>query len=471
MSEVSGPKRHLPVLQTLLVTLGMVITTDILKTAPTVAVSVGPELFYLVWVLGGSCSMVGALCFAEMATAFPHPGGDYHFLRTAYGERLGLLFAWSRFSVMHTGWIALSAFMFADYVDAVVPLGTHGTGLFAAGVITALVLLNLTGRHVGFITQTVLVVLLTLGFLSIASAGAWLAWQGVQPAGAAAPSLHEQTTMSGFSSAMIFVFLAFGGWSDAATLSAEVRDGRRGMFIAMLGALTVLMVIYLALNWAFVQGLGFDGLAASNAPAVELLNRAFGAPGVLLIVLMVGVAAIASINSTLLVGARTTYAAARDVPQLSRLGDWDDRHGVPRRALLAEGFVALLLVLFGSFTQSGFNTMVEYLTPVYWLFLSLSSLALIILRRRFPDTPRPIKVPLYPLLPILFFTLCLYMLYSSVSVVGYGAFLGIGVLLLGVVLLGGLSRWSSLFQRAPCWSAFRRKPPPAAKAAVPTDRR
>lgn len=443
MSEQLGPKRHLPVFQALLVTLGMVITTDILKTAPTVALNVGPDYFYLVWVLGGLCSMVGALCFAEMATAFPHPGGDYHFLRTAYGERLGFVFAWSRFSVMHTGWIALSAFMFADYFNAIVPLGTYGSGLFAAGVIASLVLLNLTGKHIGFITQTVLVVLLAVGFLSIASAGVWLAWQGVEVPVLLVSVAAEHTGAAGFSSAMIFVFLAFGGWSDAATLSAEVRDGRRGIFIAMLGALSVLMVIYLALNWAFVQGLGFAGLAASNAPAVELLDRAFGAPGAVLIVFMVGVAAVASINSTLLVGARTTYAAARDVPQLRTLGDWDERHGVPRRALLAEGAVALLLVLFGSFTQSGFNTMVEYLTPVYWLFLSLSSLALIILRRRFPVTPRPIKVPLYPLLPLLFFALCLYMVYSSVTVVGYGALLGIAVLLLGAVLLAGLGRWSS----------------------------
>lgn len=448
MNHSNGPKRHLPVLQALLITLGMVITTDILKTAPTVALNVGPEYFYWVWVLGGLASMAGALCFAEMATAFPHPGGDYHFLRTAYGERMGFLFAWSRFSVMHTGWIALSAFMFADYVNAVLPLGRYGSGLFAGGVIAALVLLNLTGKHIGFITQTLLVGLLALGFLSIASAGVWLVWQGVEAAPASVSVAPENTGMAGFSAAMIFVFLAFGGWSDAATLSAEVRDGRRGIFIAMLGALTLLMAIYLALNWAFVRGLGFAGLAASNAPAVELLNRAFGAPGVLLILLMVGIAAIATINSTLLVGARTTYAAARDVPQLRRFGEWHEDDGVPRKALLAEGAVALLLVLFGSFTQSGFNTMVEYLTPVYWLFLSFSSLALIILRRRFPDVPRPVRVPLYPLVPLLFFGLCLYMLYSSVTVVGWGAFLGIGVLLVGALLLAGLSRVASTPRQA-----------------------
>lgn len=430
----AGPKRHLGVFQALLVTLGMVITTDILKTAPTVALNVGAEHFYWVWVLGGVLSMVGALCFAEMATAFPHPGGDYHFLRRTYGERVGFLFAWSRFAVLHTGWIALSAFLFGDYFNAVLPLGAHGSALYAGGLIAVLVLVNLLGVRVGFATQTVLVSLLTLGFFSIVAAGVWLAWQGFEAPLPAFPAVPEQTGVAGFSAAMIFVFLAFGGWSDAATLSAEVRDGQRGMFIAMLGALTVLLGIYLALNWAFIRGLGFDGLAASAAPAVELLQRAFGSFGVLIILPVVAVAAIASINSTLMVGARTTYAAARDVPSLHRLGTWDDSRGVPRRALLVEGAFALLLVVFGSLANSGFNAMVEYMTPVYWLFLALSSLALILLRRRYPDVPRPIRVPLYPVLPLLFFALCLYMLWSSLAYVGYGAFLGVAVLAVGVVL-------------------------------------
>lgn len=433
-SNPQGPRRHLGAFQAVLITLGMIITTDILKTAPTVALNVGAEYFYLVWVLGGVLSLVGALCFAEMATAFPHPGGDYHFLQRSYGERLGFLFAWSRFAVLHTGWIALSAFLFGDYFNAVLPLGAHGSAWYAGGLIAVLVLVNLLGVRVGFATQTVLVGLLTLGFLSIVAAGVRLAWQGFEAPAPVFPAEPEQSGLGGFSAAMIFVFLAFGGWSDAATLSAEVRDGRRGIFIALLGALGLLLGIYLALNWAFVQGLGFDGLAASAAPAVELLNRAFGSFGVLIILLVVAVAAVASINSTLIVGARTTYAAARDVPLLHRLGEWDDSRGVPRRALLAEGAVALLLVLVGSFANSGFNAMVEYMTPVYWGFLSLSSLALIRLRRLHPEVPRPFKVPLYPWLPLLFFVLCLYMLWSSLAYVGYGAFVGVAVLAVGGVL-------------------------------------
>jgi APA family basic amino acid/polyamine antiporter len=237
---------------------------------------------------------------------------------------------------------------------------------------------------------------------------------------------------------MIYVFLAFGGWSDAATLSAEIRDGRRGMLVALLGSLAALLLIYVAVGWAFVRGLGYGGLAASEAPAVELLHRAFGAGGAWLIVFVVGIAAVSSIHSTLIVGARTTYATARDVPALRRLGHWDDSRGVPARAVLAEAGVALLLVLFGSFAQSGFNAMVEYMTPVYWGFLALSSLALIVLRVRRPDVPRPVRVPLYPWLPLLFAAVCLYMLYASLAYVGYGALLGIGVLLVGIALLAVL---------------------------------
>ncbi|MFJ3049901.1 APC family permease [Pseudomonas nitroreducens] len=429
----AGPRRHLGAVHALLLTLGMVITSDILKTAPTVALNVGQEHFYLVWILGGLLSMVGALCYVEMASAFAHPGGDYHFLERAYGQRVGFLFAWSRFAILHTGWIALMAFLFADHFSALLGLGQLGNVLLAGGLVAALVALNLIGWRVSFGTQAGLVVLVAAGFLGIVGAGLWLEWRGFVPP-VAPPVEPEQVGVAGFSAALIYVFLAFGGWSDAATLSAELRDNRRGIFTAMLGALAALLLIYLALNWAFIRGLGFDGLAASGAPALELLGLAFGAPGIGLIMAVVVVSAVASINSTLIVGSRTTYAAASDVPALRVLGRWDVRHGVPRAALLAEGLVALLLIAVGGWSGHGFNTMVEYMTPVYWLFLSLSSVALIVLRRRHPEVPRPIRVPLYPWLPLGFLAVCLYMLYSSVAFVGWGALLGVGVLALGAVL-------------------------------------
>ena len=166
------------------------------------------------------------------------------------------------------------------------------------------------------------------------------------------------------------------------------------MQVAILGSLAILMAIYLALNGAMMAGLGRVGLAHSNAPAADLMGRAFGGAGSVMIVLVVGASAVASINSTLIVGARTTYAAARDAPRLMALGQWNANRGVPARAVLAEGGFAMILIVAGGFAKSGFSAMVDYMTPVYWFFITLSMGALMILRRRHPGrgAPRPDSV-------------------------------------------------------------------------------
>jgi APA family basic amino acid/polyamine antiporter len=433
-SPAASPKRHLGAAHAMVLALGMIMTTDTLKTAPTVALSIGTWHFYGTWVLGGLISMVGAFCYVEMATAFPDPGGDYNFLRKAWGPAMGLLFAWSRFSIMHTGWIALMAFMFADYAGDLLSLGHGARTLFALATVAALMGLNLAHVRRGFLTQAALVGLVTLGFAAVAAAAVALALAGQlpRPPATAAP---VPPTPAKFTVALIYIFLAYGGWSDAATLSAEVRSDTRGMLIAIMGSLALLMAIYLALNGAMMIGLGPAGLAASSAPAADLMGRAFGPVGKTLIVAVVGVSAVASINSTLIVGARTTFAAARDVPRLSAIGRWDSRRGVPARAVLVEGGFAMLLVVAGGFAQSGFNAMVDYMTPVYWLFITLSMGALIILRRRHPDAPRPVKTPLFPLFPASFALIAAYMFVAGLADLGIGALYGAGVMAVGVLLL------------------------------------
>ena len=430
-----APRRHLGALHATVLALGMIMTTDTLKTAPTVAQNIGTWHFYGTWALGGLVSMVGAFCYVEMATAFPDPGGDYNFLRKAWGRHVGWLFAWSRFSIMHTGWMALMAFMFADYAGDLFGLGHIGRTVFALATIGALMGLNLMHVRRGFLTQAGLIGLVTLGFAAVVAATVTLALTGQLPPAAAAPVHAAAPSREQYTVALIYIFLAYGGFSDAATLSAEVRSDRRGMLIAIMGSLAVLMAIYLALNWAMMEGLGPGGLAASSAPAAELMGRAFGPAGKTLIVAVVGVSAIASINSTLIVGARTTYAAARDVPLLAAIGRWHGGRGIPARAVLAEGGFAMLLVVAGTFAQSGFNAMVDYMTPVYWLFVLLSMGALVILRRRHPEAPRPVKTPLFPLFPALFMAVSLYMLVAGLHDLGAGALWGAGVMGVGAALI------------------------------------
>ncbi len=175
------------------------------------------------------------------------------------------------------------------------------------------------------------------------------------------------------------------------------------------------------------------GLATSNAPAADLMRLAFGRGGELFIVSVVAITSISVINSLMIAGSRTTYAAARDLPALARIGVWNRERGVPPAALLAQGGFALLLVLFAA-GHRGFATMVDYLSPVYWFFLMLSAIALIRLRRLEPLAARPFKVPLYPWLPLAFALNCAYVLYASLAYVRTGAVVGVAVLLFGVGL-------------------------------------
>ncbi len=424
----------------------MVIGAGIFITAPLAAANLPSGGWVLAaWVFGGAMSLAGALCFAEMAAAFPDAGGDYNFLRRAYGDGVGFLFAWSRFAVIHTGSMALLAFTFGDYLATLVPLGDHGATYFAAVTIAVLAAVNLAGLKFGIGTQVGLLWLVLAGMVAIITAGAWLAATGAATAAlraldVAAAGADAGATIVLFApgAALVYVFLAYGGWSDTATLSAEMRDAKHGMKRALIFGMGLVTVLYVLVNWAYLRGLSHDGLARSDAPAADLMLHAFGRPGQALIVAIVAVTSITSMNAILIAGARTTYAAARDTAGLDRLGRWHVARGTPGAAIVATAGVALALVAFGAITRGGFSTMVDYLSPVYWLFLTLSGIALFVLRRRHPQAPRPFRVPWYPLVPLVFVASSVYVLYSSLAYVRVGAIAGVAVLAGGVAVLAAL---------------------------------
>jgi APA family basic amino acid/polyamine antiporter len=420
------------------VCVGMVIGAGIFITTPLAAANLPSAAMVLgVWLFGGAMSLAGALCFAEMAAAFPDAGGDYNFLRRAYGDGAGFLFAWSRFAVIHTGSMALLAFTFGDYLAEVAPLGDYGPAAIAAATIVALTAVNLAGLKFGIGTQVWLLWVVVGGMMAVIAAGVWLAATGAPPDAGAATS-SEAAPPFALGAALVFVFLAYGGWSDTATLSAEMRDARHGIKRALILGMGLVSVLYVLVNWAYLRGLSHLGLARSDAPAADLMLHAFGAPGQTLIVAIVALTSITSMNAIMIAGARTTYAAARDTAGLARLRGWHVARGTPRAAILVTAALALALVGFGAYTRGGFATMVDYLSPVYWLFLTLSGLALFVLRRRYPEAPRPFRVPLYPWVPLAFVASSGYVLYSSLAYVRAGAVAGVAVLGAGVALLAAL---------------------------------
>ena len=437
VSTSAAPLRRLSVWHAMAVCIGMVIGAGIFKSSPVAAANLPSSSALLaVWIFGGAMSLAGAMCFAEMAAAFPDQGGDYNFLRRAYGDGMGFLFAWSRFAVIHTGSMALLAFTFGDYLAATFDLGTYGGVWLAAATIVVLAVVNLAGLRFGMGTQVWLMMLVVLGLLAVIAAGALAAATPELNASVSSGTLDRHDV----GTALVFVFLAYGGWSDTATLSAEMHDAKHGIKRGLILGMSIVTALYVLANWAFERGLGHVALAASNAPAADLMHLVFGRAGQLAIVGVVAITSITSMNAILIAGARTTYAAARDTAALGQLGGWHVERGTPSTAIVAIAAVALGLLAFGAYTRGGFSTMVDYLSPIYWLFMTLSGVALFVLRRKFPDAARPFRVPWYPLVPLAFIASSVYVLYSSLAYVKTGAVVGVGVLLVGVLLLVGL-RW------------------------------
>ncbi len=414
-------------------TVGVVIGASVFETPALVAGNTGSGwAALLAWTLGGGVSIVGALCYAELTTAYPHAGGDYFYFRRAFGDWLAFLFAWARLVVIQTGSIALLAFVFGDYATELWPIGAYSPSIYAALAVAGLTLLNALGVRQGKHVQRGLTVATIVGLLVLIGAGLFLV---PESAGQAAATGASEGGGGSFGMAMVFVLLTYGGWNEAAYLSAEVRDLRHDMTRGLLGSLGLITGLYLLVNWAYLQGLGLAGMAGSEVVAADLMRATLGEPGAKLISLLVVAAALSSTNATIFTGARTSFALGRDVRFFRFLGRWDADTKTPANALFVQGAVALGLVGVGAWTRQGFEAMVDYTAPVFWLFFGLAGAALFVLRRIEPETDRPFRVPLYPAVPLLFCAACLYMLWSSVAYAGTGALLGVGVLLAGIPLL------------------------------------
>jgi amino acid transporter len=383
--------------------------------------------------------------------------------------------------VITTGSIALLAFVFGDYLGQVAPLPGLAPGwtsaLYGAAAVVVLGLLNLHGLRAGSAAQTWLtlaevggLLLLAVAALLLPGAGSAAALTLAPAAAAAAAAAAEAEAASGpahasFGLAMVFVLLTYGGWNEAAYLSAEVRDGAANMVRSLVLAVLIVTGLYLLVTWGYWHGLGMHALAASNAPAAELMGRAFGRGGEQAIALLVAVSSLTSINATMIVGARTGYAMGRDWRPLAWLARWDGRRATPTLAMLLQCGAALLLVGLGTALQGGFRAMVEFTAPVFWLFFLLSGISLFVLRVREPGRVRPYKVPLFPLLPLLFCASCAYMLWSSLSYVSSqtlggmnAAWIGVAVLAAGLLLLALMYQDEALQEGAPQDGVLREQP-------------
>ena len=362
--------------------IGVVIGAGIFKTPALVAAHSGSTGgVVLLWVLGGLVSLIGALCYAELATAFPDSGGDYHFIRRAFGDKPAFLFAWARMTVIQTGSIAMLAFVIGDYSSEVVRLGPHSSTWYAALVIVILTAVNTRGIQQGKSLQNILSAGIVLGLVAVVLAGLSL------------PSSPESAATASFfpdpGKAMIFVLLAYGGWNEAAYISAEIKQLERNMAKVLLSSIAIITTIYVAANVVFMKGLGLGGTARSETVAADLMRLAVGENGARFISVLIVLAALSTLNAVIITGARSNYALGRDFQLFRFLGAWRGGPGIPANALLVQSVIALALLGLGTLTRSGFATMVEYTAPVFWFFFLLVGLSLFVLRRKNPTETAP----------------------------------------------------------------------------------
>ena len=444
MSTSNGktqPKQTLSLFDVIMIIVGIVIGSGIFKLPGMVAGNSASEwIFMLTWLAGGIISIIGALCYAELASTYPNAGGDYFFINRAYGKGMSFLFAWARMTVIQTGSIAFLGFFLGDYLSVLWPLGPYSSAVYAIITIIVLTAINIRGIVPGKCAQNLFTAAIVAGLAIVIGIGIF-GTPSPAPVAVRAPQ-----SLPGLGLVMVFVLLAYGGWNESAYVSAEIKDPTRNIVRSLIIGLSAVILIYLLVNWSYLRILGLEGMAQSRNIAQDLVRTAVGPPFVPIITFCVVFAVLSTMNATIISGARSNYALGRDFRLFGFLGQWKEETGTPVTALVLQGLVAMVLVLIGTAisVETGFETMVAYTAPVFWFFFFLAGVSVFVLRKKDADRIRVFSVPLYPVTPVIFCLICLYMLQSSISYIfllpnigkysGLGAILGIGVLILGIPL-------------------------------------
>ncbi len=414
-SPRARPHPTLTLLDSTSIIVGIIIGSTIFLSSPRIAGQV-PNIGWLVgvWVIGAVFSLIGALCYAELATAYPKEGGDYVFLTEAFGGKIGFLFAWVQFWIVRPGSVGTLAFVFADYANQLCPLDESYRPLliYAVGAVVVLSGINLLGVRAGKWTQNLLTAVKFLGLLAIVAVGMSCSAAATAPA---APPPAKQLDL-GF--AMIFVFLAFGGWNEMAYVSAEVRHPQKNILRALVLGTLAVAVVYIAVNLAFVHALGLAGLQQSKAVAADVLRLCIGRRAEQCISLLICITALGGINGMIFTGARIFYALGTEHRLFAWLGQWSSKTDAPAHPLLIQAAVTVVLTIGFGWNQEGsdgFQNSVAFYSPSFWLFLCLVGCSLFVLRNRPAASKGSYRVPFYPVVPLLFCLSSAFMFYKSLD--------------------------------------------------------
>ncbi|MGA2902631.1 MAG: amino acid permease [Candidatus Korobacteraceae bacterium] len=435
--------RGLSLTDTVLLMVGGIIGSGIFLTAGPIAAAVRTPLFFLgVWLVGGLISLLACFAFAEMATMFPEAGGQYVFLREAYGEFPAFLYGWMIFTVGQSGTIAALAVGFADYFGAVLPVASaHAPILKLAGwtltrgdvvAICAIVLLttiNVLGVKRGsalinVATWAKFVAIGSFVLLGIAvGRGHWSNYAVNIPSSQPVTFGH---LISGFGIALIGVFWAFDGWVYVTWVAGEIKNPQRVLPRALVLGILLVCVIYLAVNAVYLYALPIAQVAKEETIAQAAAVTLFSSSAARWLSATIALSCFGAMSCAILSSARVSFAMARDGAFFHAMGRLHPRYRTPALSLIALSAWAVVLALSGSFDQ-----LYTYVMFMMVLSYAAAVVGLFVLRRTRPNVPRPYRCTGYPYLPALYVLMAGAWALNSIVTRPKETLIGIGIVFLG----------------------------------------
>ena len=419
----NGLARKLTAFDATMIVMGGIIGSGIFVNPAVVARQVSsPALSTLAWTIGGLIAFVGAFVYAELAARRPQVGGQYAYLRDAYHPIVAFLYGWTLLLVVQTGGMAASALVFGRYARELTGIGAP-EWVWASVTLMTLTIINCVGVKAGSNVQSFFMIVKLTVIATVIGAGLFLFDATTWEHSALEPVDHSGSVMT----ALVPILFTYGGWQTASFVSGEMRDPRRDLARGLIFGVIGVVTVYLLVNTSFLTALGFEGLAASKAPASDVMRTVFGDRGARFIAAGIALSTAGFLSQSMLTAPRVYYAMARDGLFFSKIGDLGERSRVPVAAIVLQGLCASIIAMVGRFEQ-----VLNYVVSIDVLFFGLTGAALLVFRRRDPQQVPGVRVPFHPLSTILFVAACWAIALTTVISAPRDAGGGVLILLIGV---------------------------------------
>lgn len=433
---------RLGVLDASLIVVGSIVGAGIFLVSHAVAREVhSPAAFLGTWLLGGGIALAGALSNGELGGLYPRSGGEYVYLREAYGPTFGFLSGWTAFWIAFPGSIAALA---AGFGATVAPmLGASGRlaeVALGAAAIVALTAVNVAGLRPGKWTQNGLSGAKLLAFAGLLALGALVTHR---TSGGLSPFFVQGDTPRGVAWALIPVFFAYSGWNAATYVTGEMRDPTRALGRALALGTGLCVALYVAVNAVFLRGLSMADLAATEEPARAAAMALGGQAATAMLMPLVALCVLSSMQASVLVGPRIYRAMAVDGLFFAPLGKLHGREQVPAVALVAQAVIALVELVSGRFEE-----LLGFATSAMLAFSTLTVAAVLVLRVRRPEAPRPFRVPGYPVVPLAFIAANVWVLWNVVASGARPVLGAVAIVVTGIPAYVAFTMWERRKERA-----------------------